>query len=88
MKFYLHHLFVLHKKGGCKGLFSLRENVSDSVFVGFNNANQVAAQCESLSKSVLRQAAAITGFSTIKERLVLSAKSLILAPMSLTMSLM
>ena len=69
-------------------MFSLRENISDSVFVGLNHANQVAAQCESLSKSVLRHAAAITGFSTIKERLVSSAKSLILAPLSLTMSLM
>ena len=57
------------KRGGCKGLFSLRENISDSVFVGLNSTNQVAAQCDSLSKSVLRQAAAITGFSTIIERL-------------------
>ena len=69
-------------------MFSLRENISDSVFVGLNSTNQVAAQCDSLSKSVLRQAAAITGFSTILERLVSSAKSLILAPMSLTMSFM
>ena len=40
-------------------MFSLRVNISDSVFVGLNTTNQVAAQCDSLSKSVLRQAAAI-----------------------------
>ena len=71
--------------GGCKVLFSLRENISDSVFVVLDKTNQVAAQCTSLSKSVLRQAAAITA---IKERLVSSTKSLILAPILLTMSLM
>ena len=55
-------------------MFSLRENINDSVFVGLNSTNQVAAQCDSLSNSVLGQAAAITGFSTIIERLVSSAK--------------
>ena len=88
MRFYLHNLLVLHKKRGCKGLLSLRENIRDFVFVGLNITNQVATQCESLSKSVLRQAATITGFSTLIERLISSAKKLILAPMSLTMSLM
>ena len=61
------------KRGECKGLFSLRENISDSVFIGLNSTNQVATQCGSSSKLVLRQAAAITGFSTIIERLVSSA---------------
>ena len=60
-------MLVLHNKGGCIGLFSLRDNKSDSVFVGLNRTNQVAAHCKSLIKSVSRQAAAITGFSTIIE---------------------
>ena len=42
---YLYNLLVLYQKG-CKGLFSLRENISDSVYVGLNSTNQFAAQCE------------------------------------------
>ena len=35
-------------------MFSLRENISDLAFVGLNSTNQVAAQCDNLSKSVLK----------------------------------
>ena len=68
-------------------MLSLRENISDSVFEGLNSTNQVAAQCESLGYSVRRQTVGITWFSTIIETLVSSAGSLMLATMSLAMSL-
>ena len=58
------------------------------VLVGLNVTNQVAAHCEILLRSKLRQSAAMVGLSTMIKRLVSSANKRIWEPMSVTMSLM
>ena len=60
---------------------------SDSVLAGLKETSQVAAHCGILSRSVLRDPAAVKGSSTIIKRLVSSANNRILEPMSFTISL-
>ena len=60
----------------------------DSVLVGLNVTNQVAAHYEILLRSKLRQSAAVVGLSTMIKRLVSSANRRIWEPMSVTISLM
>ena len=73
--------------GGWTGLLSLREIRSYSVLVGLKDTSQVSAQFEILLRSAFRHSAAVTGSSTMINRLVSSANSLMFAPISLTMSL-
>ena len=58
----------------------------DSVFAGLNLTSHVFAHSVIFSRSVFRVSAAVFGLSTTRKRLVSSAKSLMLDPISLTMS--
>ena len=60
----------------------------DSVFVGLKDTIQVSAQWVILSRSMFRHSAADRGCSTIIQRLVSSANSRILEPISVMMSFM
>ena len=62
------------------GLLILRETKSDSFLEGLKVTNQIAAQRESVSRSELRQRAAVVGISTMK-RLVSSANKQMLDPL-------
>ena len=59
----------------------------DSVFAGLNFTSQVLVHCAIFSRSEFSVAAAVSGFSTTRDRPVSSAKSLIFDPMSYTISL-
>ena len=65
----------------------LRQIRSDSVLFGLKDTSQVSAQFEFLLRSAFRHSAAVSGSSTMINRLVSSANSLMFAPISLTMSL-
>ena len=58
----------------------------DSVFVGLNFTSQVFAQCVIFSRSEFKVLAAVSGFSTTRERLVSSANSLMFELISFTIS--
>ena len=51
-----------------------------------NLTSQVFAHCVIFSRSEFKVSAAVSGFSTIRDRLVSSANSLIFEPISVTMS--
>ena len=65
----------------------MREKSRASVLVGLSVTSQGAAHREILFRSMLRQSAAVLGLSTVMYRLVSSANSRILEPISVTMSL-
>ena len=79
--------YAARQIGGWTGLLSLWEIRSDSVLVGLKDTSQVSAQFEILLRSAFRHSATVTGSSTIINRLVSSANSLMFASISLTMSL-
>ena len=60
----------------------------DSVLIGLKGTSHDAAHCDMTFRSEFGQTAAVTGFSTMIKRLVSSAKSLMFAPMSFTISSM
>ena len=74
------------KMGGWCGLFNLRENNIASVLVGLKDTSQVVAHCDIFSRSMLSWPAAVTGLSTIINRLVSSANNRIFEPISDTIS--
>ena len=57
------------------------------MLMGLNVTNPAAAHCEILSRSVFGPSAASNGLCTIMKRLVSSANSRLLEPISGTMSL-
>ena len=65
-------------------MFSLRDINSDSLLIGLKSTKQLFAQTEIL----VRQTAAVTGFSTIIKRLVSSANRQMLESRFLRLSLM
>ena len=62
--------------------------IRDSVLVGLKSTSHDAAYCDITFRSEFRQTAAVIGLSTTIKRLVSSAKSLMFAPMSFTISFM
>ena len=79
---------MMQKKGGCWGLFNLRENSKASILEGLNVTSQVAAHRKTLLRYEFKHSAANTGLLTIMKRLVSSANSRVFEPISLTKSLM
>ena len=74
--------------GGCLFFLNWREINMNSVFVRLKVTSQVAPHCVILPRSVLIQAAAVAGSSSIIKRLVSSAKRQMFDPISRTMSLL
>ena len=72
---------------GCACCKSLLDNNIVSVFIGLKLTNQSFAHLVTLSKSEFKICAGERGFSTTKNKLVSSAKSLMFDLMSLTISL-
>ena len=66
----------------------MRDITSDSDFAGLKFTNQVSAHFEILSTSDCNWMADALGVSTIRNRLVSSAKRFMLEPISETISLM
>ena len=75
------------KRGGWIGFRTLRDARKASVLTGLKRTSHLLAHAIILSRSRLRSSAAVSGFSTTRNKLVSSAKRRILQPMSLTISL-
>ena len=78
-------LFI--KIEGWRCLFFRPVNIKDIVLIELNLTNHFPAQDDILVKSLLRRFAAVIGSSTMANKLVSSAKSLMFALNSFTMSL-
>ena len=78
-------LFI--KSEGWRCLFFRLVIIKDIVLLGLNLTNHFPAQDDILVKSLLRKLAAVIGSSTMTNKLVSSAKSLMFAFISFTMSL-
>ena len=74
--------------GGCTVCKSFLDIKRVSVFTGLKVTSQILAHLAILSRSELRICAAETGFPTTIDKLVSSAKNLMLEPISFTISLM
>ena len=74
-------------RGGGTGLMRFLLIKRDTVFAGLIFTSQILAYCAIFSRSEFSVAAAVSEFSTTKDRLVSSAKSLIFDLISFTMSL-
>ena len=65
----------------------LRDAKKDSVLTGLNKTSHFLAHLRILSRSIFKSSAAVSGFSTVINKLVSSAKRRILQPISATISL-